>query len=125
VVHGRIHIPSMSLATSPAAVATTRRGTSRLKVCARLTPAVIDMIFTPARPPLTPILQSGASFIAAVDVNASKFEIAKKLGATHCFNPKYHDFDINLTHLSSVASTNAVSAVPCHMVYIRQLNIPC
>lgn len=32
--------------------------------------------------------KSGASCIAAVDINADKFEIAKKLGATHFFNPK-------------------------------------
>jgi len=31
---------------------------------------------------------AGASYIAAVDINPSKFEIAKKLGATHTFNPK-------------------------------------
>lgn len=31
---------------------------------------------------------SGANYIAAIDVNPNKFEIAKKLGATHFFNPK-------------------------------------
>jgi len=32
--------------------------------------------------------KAGASRIIAVDVNPSKFEIAKKLGATDCVNPK-------------------------------------
>ena len=31
---------------------------------------------------------AGASKIIAVDINPSKFEMAKKLGATHCVNPK-------------------------------------
>jgi S-(hydroxymethyl)glutathione dehydrogenase/alcohol dehydrogenase len=31
---------------------------------------------------------SGASTIIAVDVNPSKFDMAKKLGATHCVDPK-------------------------------------
>ena len=29
------------------------------------------------------------------------------------------DFDINLTHLASLSSTNAVSAVPCRVAYRR------
>lgn len=32
--------------------------------------------------------KSGASCIAGIDVNPDKFEIAKKLGATVCYNPK-------------------------------------
>lgn len=31
---------------------------------------------------------SGAKVIQAIDINPGKFEIAKKLGATHCLNPK-------------------------------------
>ena len=31
---------------------------------------------------------AGASKIIAVDVNPGKFEMATKLGATHCVNPK-------------------------------------
>ena len=31
--------------------------------------------------------------------------------------PTYNDFDIDLTHLSSLASTNTVAAVPCRVVY--------
>ncbi|CAN8065067.1 unnamed protein product [Agarophyton chilense] len=34
---------------------------------------------------------AGASSIYVVDVNPSKFDIAKQLGATHCVNPKEHD----------------------------------
>lgn len=33
----------------------------------------------------------GASAIYAVDINPSKFEMAKALGATHCVNPKDYD----------------------------------
>jgi S-(hydroxymethyl)glutathione dehydrogenase/alcohol dehydrogenase len=36
--------------------------------------------------------QAGATKIIVVDVNPKKFEMAKKLGATHCVNPK--DIDI-------------------------------
>ena len=32
-----------------------------------------------------------ASRIIAIDINESKFELAKKLGATDCINPKYYD----------------------------------
>ena len=31
---------------------------------------------------------------------------------------RYFDFDIILTHLSALASTNAVSTAPCRVVYI-------
>ena len=34
-------------------------------------------------------------------------------------------FDINLTHLSSLASTNAVSTEPCRVVYITLLDASC
>ena len=34
---------------------------------------------------------AGAKRIIAVDVNADKFEMAKKLGATDCVNPKTLD----------------------------------
>lgn len=34
---------------------------------------------------------AGASRIVAVDINESKFELARKLGATDCINPKNHD----------------------------------
>jgi Zn-dependent alcohol dehydrogenase len=34
---------------------------------------------------------SGARRIFAIDVNSSKFEMAKKLGATDCVNPKDSD----------------------------------
>lgn len=33
----------------------------------------------------------GAKRIFAIDMNESKFDIAKKLGATDCINPKNHD----------------------------------
>lgn len=33
----------------------------------------------------------GASAIYAIDINPDKFEMAKKLGATHCVNPKDYD----------------------------------
>jgi S-(hydroxymethyl)glutathione dehydrogenase/alcohol dehydrogenase len=33
----------------------------------------------------------GATTIYGIDVNPGKFDIAKKLGATHCVNPKDHD----------------------------------
>jgi len=36
-------------------------------------------------------VMAGASRIVAIDLNESKFELAKKLGATDCINPK--DFD--------------------------------
>lgn len=32
--------------------------------------------------------QRGATTIIAIDINAGKFELARKLGATHCVNPK-------------------------------------
>jgi S-(hydroxymethyl)glutathione dehydrogenase/alcohol dehydrogenase len=35
-----------------------------------------------------------ASRIIAIDINESKFELARKLGATDCVNPKDHDKDI-------------------------------
>ena len=35
----------------------------------------------------------------------------------------YNDFDIRLTHLSSLASTNAVASVPCRVVYITLLDV--
>lgn len=35
--------------------------------------------------------QAGASRILAIDINASKFELAKKFGATDCINPKDHE----------------------------------
>lgn len=47
--------------------------------------------------PTTVILQSqqakkaGASRIFAIDINESKFELAKKWGATDCLNPKKFD----------------------------------
>lgn len=31
---------------------------------------------------------AGASRIAAIDINPDKFELAKKMGATECYNPK-------------------------------------
>ena len=34
---------------------------------------------------------AGASRIIGIDVNESKFELAKKLGATDCINPKNYD----------------------------------
>lgn len=34
---------------------------------------------------------AGASRIIGIDINDSKFELAKKLGATECINPKDHD----------------------------------
>jgi len=34
--------------------------------------------------------QAGASRIIAIDINTDKFELAKKLGATDCVNPKDH-----------------------------------
>jgi S-(hydroxymethyl)glutathione dehydrogenase/alcohol dehydrogenase len=33
----------------------------------------------------------GAARILAIDTNPSKFELAKKLGATECINPKDHE----------------------------------
>lgn len=36
----------------------------------------------------------GASVIYAIDINPSKFELAKTLGATHCVNPKDHSKSI-------------------------------
>ena len=34
---------------------------------------------------------AGAKRIIGVDVNPKKFDLAKKLGATDCINPKDHD----------------------------------
>jgi len=34
--------------------------------------------------------EAGASRIIGVDLNESKFEMAKKMGATECVNPKDH-----------------------------------
>ena len=36
-----------------------------------------------------------------------------------------NDFDIYLTHLSSLAITNGVAAVPCRWVYIALLDASC
>ena len=36
-------------------------------------------------------VMAGASRIIVIDINESKFELAKKLGATDCINPKNHD----------------------------------
>ena len=35
--------------------------------------------------------KAGASRIFAIDINESKFELAKKWGATDCYNPKKFD----------------------------------
>ena len=37
----------------------------------------------------------------------------------------YNDFDITLTNLHSLASTNAVSAVPCRVLCTTLLDDPC
>lgn len=37
------------------------------------------------------VVMAGASRIIAIDINESKFDIAKKLGATDCVNPKDYD----------------------------------
>lgn len=39
-------------------------------------------------------VQAQAGRIIAIDINESKFDIAKKFGATDCVNPKDHDGDI-------------------------------
>ncbi len=39
-------------------------------------------------------VMAGASRIIAVDINESKFELARKLGATDCLNPQDHDSPI-------------------------------
>ena len=44
------------------------------------------------------------------------------LPSVNPFSGRYNDFDIILTHISSRASTNAVTAVPCDVVYITLLD---
>ena len=67
----------------------------------------------------------------------SKFSPPNKLKCSNFFHDqaqtpeypsgdgRYNDFDINLTHLSSIASTNAVTTVSDRMVYVMLLDGSC